>query len=157
MKSFSKLLVALVVVFVACDSQSSKEPEENDIPPEERQEQNLFEQAREVHDEMMPYIDSIFTSKGIIAEELERATEGIEKVNDERKEALEKVINELDGARESMFFWMRTYSSMPQDSLSHEEAIKYLEESLQSIEDSKAKILKSLEEAEKIITDSTSN
>ena len=152
---FSKwyYIVFFAAIVISC-STPAKDDGEGELPPEEKLKKELFEEAREVHDEMMPYLDSIFKSRGVLNEELERATEGLKDVKEERKRALEEVVKELDDARESMMNWMRNYSRMPEDTVPQQEVIEKLETGLQAIEDTRTKMIQSLKKANSVLTDS---
>ena len=149
------MLVAFSGLAVSCNP-PAKDNEE-DIPEDEKRKKDLFEQARDIHDEAMPYIDSIFTSKGKVQEEIDRITNGLKEVHESRKDALEEIGEELDDARESMMLWMRKYGRMPSDTLTNEEVFIYLEESLKNIEDVRTSMEESLKKANQILMDSVLN
>ena len=147
--------IAFVLVgalfLVACENKSTESETEDDVPRDEQRKVDLFEQARDVHDEVMPYIDSVFSSKGRVQEEIDRITGGLEEVHETRKEALEELQKELDDARQYMMVWMREYGRMPSDTLTEQEVMQRLEESLENIEEVKRKILESLEKADSVL------
>ena len=150
-------ILGILLAIGACTA--DKKDDNKELPPEELERVRLYDAAREVHDEMMPYIDSIFNSRGIIMEEIERATEGLKEINEERKKALKEIAKELEDADEAMFAWMRKHSAMPDDSLSSDEIIQRLEESFEEINSTREQMLESLKKASKLIStdSSTSN
>lgn len=149
MKSKILVILSVAALFSAC-SPSRNEVNESSTP-EETEKVEKYSESIEIHDEVMPLIDSIFNSRSILMDELQRAADGVKSVNEERKKALKEIVEELETADEVMFEWMDKYGAMPPDSLSHEEIMEHLNEGYDKIQEVKAIMLKSLEDARNAI------
>jgi hypothetical protein len=107
--------------------------------------QALYDDVMEVHDEVMPKMNDIYKLK----EELKKQIADSPSLVDEKKKAIESAILKLDSASERMMVWMRNFNPLP-DSLGEEKARGYLEEQQEEIKKVKDDMLKAIEEAEQI-------
>ena len=103
----------------------------------------LYDEVMTIHDDVMPKMANINKIKATLGSQLK---------NDKNLDAkTTKVINDLiakmDEASKSMFGWMNKFKS-PEGRLSHEEAMKYLEEEKVKITEVKKLILEAIAEGE---------
>ena len=100
---------------------------------------SLFEATMEVHDAVMPKIDAVMNFKmAFKAKAAELDSLG------EDAGAYREMIGRLDSADEAMMHWMRTYARKPADSIAHDEAVRWLNESqsvIDAVRDSMSAVL----------------
>ncbi len=118
---------------------------DTDQSNEEGPNQALYNQMMDVHDEVMPKMDDIMRLKRALQEEIAKTPDMVV----ERKQALEKVISNLDSASNSMMTWMhRIHSFDPlADSVDQEKAREYLEFEMEEIRKVKELMMEAIERA----------
>lgn len=149
----AKLLISLLLLIVISFScnQSTNENTANDIElsPEQFQVKELEAKVLETHDEVMPLMGSLVSSK----DQLEIRNQELS--NSQSSEAADEVIinnlviNNLDVAYELMMDWMRNYHPVDIDS-NNQANLKYLQEELDKIIEVQKQVniaMKSAEEA----------
>ncbi len=132
MKNWAILLTLLVLVS-GCNKQGSNEGEEaTELTPEERAKQQqieLFDEVMAIHDEVMPKMQDIYNLKVNIRGRLD----SIPDLSEDAQADLRNHLAELDSADEAMMNWMREFEPVA-DSVSHEDAMEYLEDEKSKIE-----------------------
>jgi Mg2+ and Co2+ transporter CorA len=88
----------------------------------------LYDQVMDIHDEVMPKMEDIYTLKKTLEEKIAN-TPGM--VEDQKKE-LEAMIANLDSTSNAMMDWMHHFNPLP-DSVDQEKAREYLEMEMETI------------------------
>ena len=112
MKLIKLSVFVFAVLFAACSSEKGSE--------------ELFNEVRGFHDEVMPYMSSLYQSekkvKGMIAD--------LDSTAVAEKQELEGKLESLVGAQESMSQWMREFKQVYNEEMPEAEKVKVLEEQL---------------------------
>ena len=123
MKSTFNMLL-LILILIACgkpaehsDYDQYSSSSEGDSPNEA-----LYNQAMDVHDEVMPKMEDIYKLKKDLQEQIANTPDMVV----ERKQQLEAIISNLDSANNAMMDWMHKFNPLP-DSADQEKAREYLE------------------------------
>jgi len=103
----------------------------------------LYDEVMNIHDDVMPKMANINKIKVSLASQLKNT----KNLDDKTTKAINDLIAKMDEASKSMFGWMNKFKS-PEGRLSHEEAMKYLEEEKVKILEVKELILKTIAEGE---------
>lgn len=141
MKLISQYLFILFVMLTACGKTSNQAQDEGMEEPEnENPNQALYDKVMDVHDEVMPKMEDIYKIKSQIKEQIANSPNLVT----EKKEALEKLVFELDSANNLMMEWMHQFKPLP-DSADEEEARAYLESQMEKIIKVKQEMLNAIE------------
>jgi len=140
------LLLLLCAALSSCGQRSSDHTEvhDNDGTAVEGN-QALYEKVMDVHDEVMPKMDELYTSKERLQDLIAESPE----LPAEKMLAIQSTIVELDSASESMMIWMRQFDPLP-DSVGEDLAREYLENEMEKIQKVRSRIYEALEHAETI-------
>lgn len=143
MKSISKILFAALLL-VSC-GKSAEHSSNDDSGSTEGDSPNeaLYNQAMDVHDEVMPKMEDIYKLKKDIQEQIANTPDMVV----ERKQQLEAIISNLDSANNAMMEWMHKFNPLP-DSVDQEKAREYLESEIERIKKVKELMNESIEKAE---------
>lgn len=135
------LFVFLITLSISCgQSNSSDQIDETEISAEDE----LYQKVMDIHDEVMPKMNDIYKLKKQLEEEIKNSPDLV----NERKQAIENRISQLNKASESMMQWMRNFN--PDDFKENkEEYLDYLNEELEKVNKVKDDMLKALEEKDK--------
>ncbi|NET38810.1 MAG: hypothetical protein F6K19_43655 [Cyanothece sp. SIO1E1] len=109
----------------ACGDSSQESSSDSKFSQEQLDEQQkLWGELMEVHDEVMPKISSIHK----LSRQLRNHQETTSGLSVEVTQQIDKVVEELDNADESMFSWMNNLRQLKplQDTEKHEAIVKYL-------------------------------
>lgn len=144
------LLTILMIIVIAwsCkekphnDDHAHSNVSQEDVEVSENQ--KLYEEVMNVHNEVMPKMDDIHRKK----EELKNKIANTPDMSPEKKMAIDATVAKLDSAGESMMAWMRQFNPVP-DSAGEEKARMYLEGEMVKVKKVRENILQALKEAEK--------
>lgn len=109
--------------------------------PKTTDNQQLYEEVMEIHDEVMPKMNDIYKLK----EELKKIASASNTPEDKKK-AIESAILNLDSASEGMMVWMRNFNPLP-DSLGEDNAREYLKDQKKKVNKVKEDMLKAIDKA----------
>lgn len=127
-----------IALFTGCgQSNNTEQVEETAASTEEE----LYQKVMAIHNEVMPKMNDIYKLKKELEKEIAESPDLVE----ERKQAIENRINQLNEASESMMQWMRDFDpeSFKQN---EEEYMNYLNAELEKVNKVKDDMLKALEE-----------
>lgn len=133
MKNFFTITIAVVILFISCDQQKSKD---NFYLESE----NVFDEAIEIHDEVMPLMGNIMKLQSSLKEKKENTSdeEKIQKINES--------LQSLEDAHSSMMDWMRNLTQIPDQSEVDQEAPDFISaKEMLRFRNSLLKMLKKLE------------
>ena len=134
-KSFALLLIACISLDIGC-SRESKEKQEDDPN------KNLYNQVMDIHDEVMPNMDELYTLKRQLQKKIENSPDLVEN----KRQQLETTILLIDSASRGMMKWMNDFS--PEDYSSYE-LHDYLESEMKRVKQVKEAMLDALEKGRK--------
>lgn len=139
MKNLSKTL--LIVGLSACIGcgKANRDTTASD-PVEDNSNEALYNQVMDIHDEVMPKMNDIYTLKKLLQEKITSSPDLVE----EKKKELEETIQQLDSASNSMMVWMRQFNP-PADTASEEAMREYLESQLEKVKKMREDVLVALE------------
>jgi outer membrane protein OmpA-like peptidoglycan-associated protein len=138
MKSIPKILIGLVLL-TACSK--SGENTSHDQEAADSINLALYGQVTEVHDEIMPKMEVIYSLKERIEDQIDN-TPGVA-----REQELERVILRLDSASNSMLTWMQKFEPR-KDSFDKEKTRLYLTSELENVKKVQTEITESIAQAE---------
>ncbi|WP_375580897.1 hypothetical protein ABWH96_07740 [Marivirga tractuosa] len=128
MKTVFKLsLVLIAVLVISCESK-------------EKEVEKLKSETIEVHDEVMPKMDTIMKLKKSL-----KANQ--DSTEDVKNEEIQELINALEESDKAMMNWMRNYDPR-MEGMSDDEKIVYLKDQKSSIEKVSQQMKSSISEAE---------
>lgn len=134
-----KLIVSITLLaFVASCNQENKV-------------EKLKTEVMTIHDEVMPKMGRLMNLKKQLKDKIAR----LDSIGDNTEE-LVQLIHNLEGADEAMMEWMRSYKE-PTPEMSEEEALKYLQDRMESIRKVKQKINSSKVAAETVLNQKNSH
>ncbi|MFH6983344.1 viral A-type inclusion protein [Marinoscillum luteum] len=107
--------------------------------------EKLKAEVMEVHDEVMPEMGNLMNLKKQLKDKIAYP----DSIGGSAEE-LDRLIHNLEAADESMMEWMRNYKD-PSPEMSEEEALKYLQNKMESIREVKQKINSSKAAAEAVL------
>ena len=144
MKSILSIL-ALVLTMVYCGktSEHSGNGHDSDATADDSPNEALYNQAMEVHDEVMPKMEDIYQLKRNLQEQIANTPDMVV----ERKKQLEQIISNLDSANNAMMDWMHKFNPLP-DSTDQELAREYLESEIERVKKVKELMVESIQKAE---------
>lgn len=144
MKSILSVL-SFVLIMASCGKTSEHSGHEHDAGVNNGDNPNeaLYNQAMEVHDEVMPKMEDIYQLKRNLQEQIANTPDMVV----ERKKQLEQIISNLDSANNAMMDWMHTFNPLP-DSTDQEQAREYLESEIEQVKKVKELMIESIEKAE---------
>lgn len=146
-KGLLTILIAIVIAW-SCKEKSGNDDHANNNGSEEdvvaSENQKLYEEVMNVHNEVMPKMDDIHRKK----EELKNKIANTPDMTLEKRMTIDATIAKLDSAGESMMAWMRQFNPVP-DSAGEEKARMYLEGEMVKVKKVRENILQALKKAEK--------
>jgi hypothetical protein len=107
--------------------------------------QALYDKVMDVHDEVMPKMDELYTSR----ERLQNLIAETPELPADKLSVVQSTIAELDSASESMMVWMRQFNPLP-DSVGVDRAREYLENEMEKIQKVRSRVYEALEHAETV-------
>jgi hypothetical protein len=138
MKNILKLLfIGVFAGMSACGNSGKDVPSSNTVA--ENTGQALYNEAMDIHDEVMPKMGMLMSIKRKLKDTLD--TQGL---TEAQKRDIENRILLLDSAHKSMMDWMHGVYP-PQDSTAGENYRQYIENKVQSAKKMKALILQAIE------------
>lgn len=149
--SYCKILFLILAPFFLGNCSPDKTEDKNTDGSSNEEMDEKYKKIIEKHNEVMPKIDDIQKTKGLLEKELDRIKKGVTTVNEERKKALEEIIEELNNADESMMVWMRHSAKKPSDSIPLEKAMEILQDSESEIMAVEKNINSTLEKANALL------
>lgn len=144
MKTLPKLLFLCLIAF-ACKEKSHDHPHHDATAPDVTAaggNQELYNEVMKVHDEVMPKMNDIHSTKQALREKLEKAPN----IDATEKQKIEAMIAKLDSASEGMMIWMRQFNP-PSDEEGEEKGREYLEDQMEKVKKVRQDILDALEQA----------
>lgn len=139
MKNLSKALFIVVLgTFIGC-GKTTRDTTASD-PVEDDSNQALYNQVMDIHDEVMPKMNDIYTLKKQLQDKITNSPD----LAEEKKKELEETILQLDSASNSMMVWMRQFNP-PADTASEEAMREYLESQLEKVKKMREDVLVALE------------
>jgi Mg2+ and Co2+ transporter CorA len=141
------LFVVIIFALVACGKTSDKGHQHHDDNDSAALTANraLYDQAREIHDEVMPKVEDIYNLKKGLKEKIARTPD----MAAEKKKELENAIAKLDSASNAMMDWMHEFRPLP-DSADQEKAREYLETEIEHIKKVRDMMNESLNKAKSL-------
>jgi DNA repair exonuclease SbcCD ATPase subunit len=128
MRPTNLILFAIAISLAACTPSAKHEDHNHEAASTDNPNQALYDQVMDIHDEVMPRSEDIYTLKKELQEKVASATDLVT----EKKQELESVISQLDSADKSMMDWMHNFRPLP-DSADQEKARAYLESEMERI------------------------
>lgn len=125
--TFIILLALLAFITMNC-SNPSREGHASGDADSVSANQVLYDQVMDIHDEVMPKMEDIYTLKKKLQDQIQSTPT----LTSEERQQLEKRIANLDSVGNMMMDWMHQFSPLP-DSLGQEEAREYLESEMEKI------------------------
>lgn len=144
MKSiFNILFIALLLTSCGKSAEHSSHDHDSSSTEGDSPNEALYNQAMDVHDEVMPKLEDIYKLKKDLQEQIANTPDMVV----ERKQQLEAIISNLDSANNAMMEWMHKFNPLP-DSVDQEKAREYLESEIERIKKVKELMNESIEKAE---------
>ena len=139
-----RILVLSIVVLAACGKSGNNDQHHHDDTDSNAITANraLYDQAREIHDEVMPKIEDLYNVKKELQEKIAKTPDMVA----EKKQEIESVMLKLDSASNAMMDWMHDFKPLP-DSADQEKAREYLETEIDRIKKVRDMMNESLEKA----------
>jgi hypothetical protein len=140
-----KLLFIFLMIAWGCKEKSHQHEGHDATAPDVTEtsgNQELYNEVMKIHDEVMPKMNDIHTTKQNLREKLEKTPN----IDAAEKQKIEAMIAKLDSANEGMMVWMRQFNPLP-DSLGEERAREYLEDEMEKVKKVREDILIALEKA----------
>ena len=142
MKNNVKYLSIALMLLIGCgNSHQHEDNDQDEAASTNSPNQALYDQVMDIHDEVMPKSDEIYTLKKEIQDKI-----GAPNLASDKKKQLEQLIAELDSADHSMMDWMHKFKPLP-DSANQELAREYLENEMERIKKVREQINGSLQKA----------
>ncbi len=145
----SLIFSIFILTFSNCSTPTEKKSTQ--VTETKKEQNNLFREVMEIHDEVMPKTSDINRAKRKIKAYLEANPD----LDQATRDTLRQVITELTKAEDAMMDWMQGIRN-PADSVPHQKAMDYLNNEKKEIETVRDLMLKSLEKGEKTIEDQIS-
>lgn len=144
MKFNFNILLPILILF-ACGKPAEHSDHDHNSGSSEGDNPNeaLYNQAMDVHDEVMPKMEDIYKLKKELQEQIANTPDMVV----ERKQQLEAIISNLDSANNAMMDWMHKFSPLP-DSADQEKAREYLESEIERVKKVKELMIESIEKAQ---------
>ena len=142
-----RILLLCIVVLAACGKSGNNDQHHHDDTDSSAITANraLYDQAREIHDEVMPKIEDLYNLKKNLQEKIAKTPDMVA----EKKQEIESVILKLDSASNAMMDWMHEFKPLP-DSADQEKAREYLETEIDRIKKVRDMMNESLEKAKSL-------
>ncbi|MBS1491024.1 MAG: hypothetical protein JSS93_10885 [Bacteroidetes bacterium] len=122
-----KTIHAVLILFMlsACGKSDKNQEKQNTESTDTNQ--ALYEQVMDVHDEVMPKVEQLYSLKKELQEKLKTKD-----LPDDVKKQIDLAIHGLDSADRAMMNWMHHFNPLP-DSANREAAREYLEDEMEKI------------------------
>jgi hypothetical protein len=141
MKILAKYLSLALLIVAGCGKSGQHEHHDQD-EPSSNPNQALYDQVMDIHDEVMPKSDEIYTLRKELKDKIANTPDLVA----DKKKQLDQIISELDSADHSMMNWMHKFKPLP-DSANQELAREYLENEMERIKNVRELINGSLQKA----------
>jgi hypothetical protein len=141
-KSFYVLALSLVS---ACSPSGKHEGHSGESASADNPNQVLYDQAMDIHDEVMPKMEDIYQLKKALQERVASSKD----LAEDKKQELELIVVQLDSVDHLMMDWMHHFNPLP-DSVDQEKARAYLESEIEKIKKVKELMNESIEKAKGI-------
>jgi regulator of replication initiation timing len=123
------LIASSFLLLISCGKTSDHSNHStDDVVDGESPNKVLYDQVMDIHDEVMPKMQDLYTLK----KELQDKIDQNKGMAEEQKKELEQVIAALDSTNNAMMDWMHHFNPLP-DSADQELAREYLENEMESI------------------------
>ncbi len=148
-----KIVFVLLLFFgvtSACGDGSQQASSDSKFSEEQLgQQQKLWDELMAVHDEVMPKISNIHK----LSRQLRNHQETTSGLAAAANEQIDKIVQQLDDADESMFSWMNNLRQLKplQDTEKHEDIVKYLKGEQEKMDKVRDVMLKSINEGASLI------
>lgn len=126
---YTRILFLLVLLAIlSCGKPSGEQNTSTSDTDTTSTNQALYDQVMDIHDEVMPKMEDIYTLKKKLQDQIAATPDMVV----EEKQALERRIARLDSVGNLMMDWMHKFSPVP-DSVDQEIAREYLESEMERI------------------------
>lgn len=136
MKKVLKLIV-LGTIFLSACGQSGKNDQVK-LDSLKTAHQALYNQTMDIHDEVMPKMDALYTRKKSLQDSIAKTP----RLTAEAKAAIERRIQVIDSASSAMMVWMRQFN--PSDSVTSIAYGEYIKKELEKVKLVQAQMLEAL-------------
>ena len=109
----------------------------------DKSEKPLYDQVMDIHDEVMPKMETLYKAKKQLQDSLTNATT----LTEDQKREIENTILTLDSASKSMMDWMHDFN--PPEASNKEAFNKYMESELVKVKKMKEDVMEALKKIEK--------
>jgi hypothetical protein len=138
MKFSPAIFVGCIVLLLGC-GRSGKDGQVQDDIQSDNPNEALYNEVMDIHDEVMPRMQDLYTLKKNLQDKLADAT-----LTEAEKTDLQKRISEVDSASQLMMDWMHKFDPLP-DSADREEAREYLESEMEKIKKVREAMLEAIQ------------
>ncbi|MBX2874154.1 MAG: hypothetical protein KTR30_18695 [Saprospiraceae bacterium] len=148
-----KIVFALLILFgltSACGDSSQQASSDSKFSQEQLgEQQKLWDELMEVHDEVMPKISKIHK----LSRQLLNHQETTSGLAAEASQQITEIVKQLDAADESMFSWMNNLQQLKplQDTEKHEAIVKYLKAEQEKMDKVRDDMLNSIKDGSNLI------
>ena len=135
----------LAVFLLAACGKPSEHSDHDDSSEGDNPNEALYNQVMDVHDEVMPKMEDLYSLKKELLEKIAKAPG----IAPSRKKEIEDIIAGLDSANKAMMDWMHDFKPLP-STADQENAREYLENEMESIKKVRDLTNETLEKAKAI-------
>lgn len=150
MHRIALVLFVFLGLTASCGDSSQQSSSDSKFSQEQlNEQQKLWDELMEVHDEVMPKISSIHK----ISRQLRNHQETTSGLGVEANQQIEKAVEQLDNADESMFSWMNNLRQLKplQDTEKHEAIVEYLKSEQEKMNKVRDDMLTSLKDGSSLL------
>ena len=138
--SITKLFFCIFLITIGC-TQTSKENQETE---EEDPNKKLYEQVMDIHDEVMPSMDELYSLKRQLNDKIANSPDLVE----EKRKDIDNTIHLIDSASRGMMTWMNEFK--PEEH-NDEDLRVYLESEMKRVQKVKDTMLDAIEKGKKAL------
>jgi len=141
------LYAAAFLMLIACGKTNDHSGHEaSEAPDGENPNKALYDQVMDLHDEVMPKMQDLYTLKKDLQEKLND-----KEITQDQKKELTQMVSALDSASGAMMDWMHNFQPLP-DSADQEIAREYLENEMEKIRKVRDFTTETLDQARNLAT-----
>lgn len=149
-RTLNILLLFLIVFCISCNQANNEKGGHRSYPEGLNDDQKkLFDEMMDIHDEAMPKQEVIYNLQMKVADSLKKL-KSLDDVDSGTINKLEKVMEDLTEAEESMMQWMRE-NDFKFDSMSSSQITSYLNREIGDIRQIRKKMFASIDSTRKIL------
>ena len=136
MKNALKLIVLAIIFLSACGKQSAEN--QPNLDSLKTAHQALYNQTMDIHDEVMPKMDNLYSLKKSLQDSLANTPQ----LSAEAKKTIQTRVQRIDSASNAMMVWMRQFN--PSDSVTSAAYGEYMKAELEKVKQVREVMLKAL-------------